>query len=55
MFAVPAAKGKLEKIIKSSIYLPFPLKRVHLRRLSNLRLSAVSAGKGRIGKLIPKE
>ena len=32
MFTVSAEKGKLEKIIKSSIYLPFPQGRVNSRR-----------------------
>jgi len=32
MFTVPAKKGKLEKIIKSSIYLPFPQGRANWRK-----------------------
>ena len=31
MFAVPAGKGKLEKIIKSSTFLSFPQGRVNLK------------------------
>jgi len=32
MFAVPEGKGKLEKIIKSSILLPFPKGRANWRK-----------------------
>jgi len=55
MFAVSEGKGKLEKIIKSSILLLFPQGRANWRRLSNLRFYYCSRREGQTGEDIRQD